>query len=249
MSRRKSDGPIGRGARESRVQGEGVRSTCTWKGQHGPYAVREDMLDPEPGRTDTVATELERIAAKARREPKLTFPSLGPHSTLNRLRDHLRHMEKTSAAGVDGQTVAEVTANVDWIAKEALRQIHTQGYHPPPVRRVWIPKAGKAAQRPIGIPTDDCVRCLQDRSEALRVRQLLEERLHQCGLGLAPEKTRLIACGRFAQRDAATPGKPRPETVSFLGFTHYCTRNRQGNVKVERRTERTRLQRATQTIQ
>ena len=111
------------------------------------------MLDAEPGRTHTVATALERIAAKARREPKLTFTSFAHHLTLDRLRDHLSHMDKTSAAGVDGYTVAEVTANLDWVAKEVLRQIHTQGYHPPPVRRVWIPKPGKAEKRPIGIPT------------------------------------------------------------------------------------------------
>jgi hypothetical protein len=96
---------------------------------------------------------------------------------------------------------------------------------------------------------DDFVLCFPYRSEALRVHKLLEERLNQCGLELAPEKTRLIEFGRFAHRDAATQGKKRPETFSFLGFTHYGTRNRQGNVKVERRTERKRLQRATQTIQ
>jgi RNA-directed DNA polymerase len=82
---------------------------------------------------------------------------------------------------------------------------------------------------------DDFVRCFPYRSDALRVRKLLEERLHQFGLELAPEKTRLIAVGRCAQRDAATQGKQRPETFSFLGFTHYCTRNRQGHFKGERK--------------
>lgn len=96
---------------------------------------------------------------------------------------------------------------------------------------------------------DDFVLCFQYRSDALRVHKLLEERLKQFGLELVPEKTRLIAFGRFAHRDAAKHGKRRPETFSFLGFTHYCTRNRQGNFKVERRTQRKRLQRAVQTIE
>src|SRR5262245_42273042 len=96
---------------------------------------------------------------------------------------------------------------------------------------------------------DDFVLCFPYRSDALRVRKLLEERLSQCGLELAPATTRRIACGRLAQRDAATPGQQRPETCSFLGFTHYGTRNRQGHCKVERSTERQRLQRATPTIQ
>src|SRR4030095_7411969 len=152
-SRRKSDGPILLGAWESRVHGEGVSRTCTWKGKHGPYDGREGILDEGPGRKHKVETERERIAAKARREPKLTCTSLAHHIALTRLRDNLSHMEKTSAAGVDGYTVAEVTENLDWIAKEGLRKIQTQGYHPPPVRRVWIPKPGKAEKRPIGTPT------------------------------------------------------------------------------------------------
>ena len=60
------------------------------------------MLDAVPGRQHTVATALERIAAKARREPQRTCTSFAHHLTLNRLRDHLGPMEKTSAAGVDG---------------------------------------------------------------------------------------------------------------------------------------------------
>jgi RNA-directed DNA polymerase len=96
---------------------------------------------------------------------------------------------------------------------------------------------------------DDVVLCCPDRSDALHVHKLLEERLQACGLELAPEKPRVSEFGRVAQRDAAQHGKRRPETCSFLGFTHDCTRHRQGHFTVERRTERTRLQRAAQTIQ
>ena len=87
---------------------------------------------------------------------------------------------------------------------------------------------------------DDVVLCLPSRSDALRVHKRREERLQSLGWELAPEKTRLSECGRCAQRDAATQGKQRPETVSFLGFTHSCPRNRPGNCKVERRTARKR---------
>jgi hypothetical protein len=37
--------------------------------------------------------------------------------------------------------------------------------------------------------------------------------------------------------------------LSFVGFTHDCTRHRQGHCTVDRRTERKRLQSAAQTIQ
>lgn len=93
---------------------------------------------------------------------------------------------------------------------------------------------------------DDFVLGFQYPADALRVRKLLEERWKQFGLELAPEKTRWIECGRCAQRDAAKKGKKRPETFRFWGFTHYGTRHRKGNFKVERRTERQRRQRAAQ---
>ena len=111
------------------------------------------MLDTAPERTATVATELERRTAKARREPKLPFTSFAHHIPLDRLRDTLSHMDKTSATGVDGHTVAAVTEHLDWVAQEVLRQIPTEGYQPPPVRRVGRPQPGKAAQRPMGLPT------------------------------------------------------------------------------------------------
>ena len=50
--------------------------------------------------------------------------------------------------------------------------------------------------------------------------------------------------GRFADRDACQRGRRRPETLYFLGFTHFCTRNRRGGFKVGLRTEKSRLHRS-----
>ena len=49
-----------------------------------------------------------------------------------------------------------------------------------------------------------------------------EERLAKFGLELHPDKTRLIEFGRFAARDRKQRGEGKPETFTFLGFTHYC---------------------------
>jgi RNA-directed DNA polymerase len=57
------------------------------------------------------------------------------------------------AAGVDGQTFADIEAygEARWLG-ELAQDLRGQTYHPQAVRRVWIPKAdGK--QRPLGIPT------------------------------------------------------------------------------------------------
>jgi len=41
-------------------------------------------------------------------------------------------------------------------------------------------------------------------------------------LELHPDKTRLIEFGRFAARNRKQRGEGKPETFTFLGFTHYC---------------------------
>ena len=92
--------------------------------------------------------------------------------------------------------------------------------------------------------TLDFVVCFQYREDALRVQQALRKRLGKFGLTLEPRKTKLVEFGRFAHRHAPKRGRKRPETIYFLGFTLYCTRNRKGNFKVGMRTEKSRLQRS-----
>ena len=41
----------------------------------------------------------------------------------------------------------------------------------------------------------------------------------------------------------------RLETIYFLGFTHFCTRNRKGNFMVGHKTEKSRFRRSVQNIQ
>ena len=91
---------------------------------------------------------------------------------------------------------------------------------------------------------DDFVVCFQYRSDAQGVQEALGKRLKRFGLALEPDKTKLVEFGRFAQRHASKRGRRRPETIYFLGFTFYCTRNRKGNFKVGMRTEKSRLHRS-----
>ena len=339
-------------------------------------------------------TGLERIAAKARRETRLRFTSLAHHITPERLWDSLCHIPKDSAPGMDGETVAQAKAKFPLWAESMLGAVHRQGYRPPAVRRVYIPKPGKQEKRPLGVPCvadralqrttaqvlsaiyeqdflpcsfggrpglsahhalatlheaiagrkvgwvleadlrnffgsldhgwllrfvehrvgdpriisllrrwlkagvveagvvqpsdegtpqggsisvllsnvylhyvldlwfdraikprlkgeaylvryiDDFVLCFQYRADALRVQQVLSKRLERFGLALEPTKTRLVEFGRFADKYACKRGRRRPETIYFLGFTHYCTRNRRGGFKVGLRTEKSRRRRS-----
>jgi len=341
-----------------------------------------------------MSTGLERIAAKARSEPKLRFTSLAHHVTRERIWKSLCQIPANSAPGCDGQTVAEAKEEFGLWIEPMVRSMHRRGYHPPPIRRAYIPKPGRREKRPLGVPTvtdralqrsvaqvlsaiyeqdflvcsfggrpglgahhalatlneiiagckvswvleadlkeffgsldhrwllrfvehrvgdpriislirrwlkagvledgrlqettegtpqggsisvllsnlylhyvldlwfervvkprlrgeaylvryiDDFVLCFQYRSDAQRVHDVLERRLKRYGLTLEPSKTKLVEFGRFAQRDAQRRGRKRPETISFLGFTLYCTRNRQGHYRVGLRTEKSRFRRS-----
>ena len=91
---------------------------------------------------------------------------------------------------------------------------------------------------------DDFVLCFQYREDALRAQHALCKRLGKFSLTLEPTKTKLVEFGRFADKYASTRGRRRPETIYFLGFTLYCTRNQKGNFRVGLRTEKSRLRRA-----
>ena len=341
-----------------------------------------------------MTTGLERIAVKARCEPKLRFTSLAHHITKERVWESLSQIPAKSAAGVDGQTVTEAKESFEeWIAA-MLQSVHRKGYRAPEIRRVYIPKPGKQEMRPLGVPTvadralqrsasqvlsaiyeqdflpcsfggrtgrgahqalatlheriaggkiewvleadlknffgslshewmlrfvehrvgdqrlislirrwlkagvlengevhpseegtpqggsisvllsnvylhyvldlwfervvkprlrgeacmvryiDDFVLCFQYRADALRAQEALEKRLRKFSLTLEPKKTKLVEFGRFAHRHASKRGRKRPETIYFLGFTLYCTRNQKGNFRIGMRTEKTRLRRA-----
>ena len=58
----------------------------------------------------------------------------------------------------------------------------------------------------------------------------------------------MIEFGRFAERDAKSKGG-KPETLYFLGFTHFCTTSRKGRFLVGRKTERSRLRRSMSNLQ
>lgn len=343
-------------------------------------------------------TNLERVAAKARKETSLKFTSLAHHITKELIWESLARMPKFTAPGIDHETVRGALRDFDLWIEELMNSIHRKSYKPPAVRRVWIPKPGKAEKRPIGVPTvvdralqrstaevlsaiyeqdflncsfggrpgrgahnalatlneivagkkvswvleadlknffgsldhqwmikfvqhrvgdprivtmikrwlkagvmengevqaseigtpqggsisvllsniylhyaldlwfekvvkprlkgeayliryiDDFIVCFQYRSDANRFHEVLKKRLEKFALTLEPSKTRLVEFGRFATKHVKERGK-RLETVYFLGFIHYCTRNRKGNFMVGRKTEKTRLRRSIIKIQ
>jgi RNA-directed DNA polymerase len=89
---------------------------------------------------------------------------------------------------------------------------------------------------------DDFVVGFQYQADAERFLGELRERLRGFALELHPDKTRLLAFGRFAARQRRQRGeRGSPETFHFLGFTHLCGQSKRGRFLLMRRTMAQRL--------
>ena len=56
-------------------------------------------------------------------------------------------------------------------------------------------------------------------------------------MSLQEEKSRLIEFGRFAEDNCKKKGT-KLETFTFLGFTHYCSKSKNGKFRVKRKTSK-----------
>jgi len=94
---------------------------------------------------------------------------------------------------------------------------------------------------------DDAILCFANREDAQRVFDVLPKRFAKYGLTLHPEKTRLLAFGRRAYRQAQRT-QTKPATFDFLGFTHLMATSRRGRFVVHVRTMKKRLKRGLKAI-
>ena len=85
---------------------------------------------------------------------------------------------------------------------------------------------------------DDFVVTFQYKWEAKAFYDRRKHRMEYFGLSLAEEKCRLIEFGRFAEQNRKERGEGKPETFDFLGFTHICSKTKNGKFKVLRKTSR-----------
>jgi RNA-directed DNA polymerase len=88
---------------------------------------------------------------------------------------------------------------------------------------------------------DDTIVGFEHQGDAVLFLRDLKERLAAFALDLHPEKTRLIAFGRFVAERRRARGEGKPETFDFLGFTHICGSKRNGRgFLLRRKTKRKR---------
>jgi group II intron reverse transcriptase/maturase len=85
---------------------------------------------------------------------------------------------------------------------------------------------------------DDYVCCFQYEKDAKLFYEKLKDRLAKFNLEIEESKTKIIMFGRFAEERCKINKQNIVPTFDFLGFTHYCSKSKNGKFRVKRRTSK-----------
>ncbi len=99
-----------------------------------------------------VSTKLCRIAELSRVNRDRCLTSLSYHIDMDLLREAYRQTRKSGATGIVGQTASDYARELDKNLEDLLGRFKSGRYYAPPVKRVYIDKAG-GKKRPLGNPT------------------------------------------------------------------------------------------------
>ena len=91
---------------------------------------------------------------------------------------------------------------------------------------------------------DDFVIGCAREEDARAVMKVLPLRFGKYGLTINADKTKLVRFVRPPRQEGSKPTGRKPETFSFLGFTHYWGKTQGGGHTIKRKTEGKRLKRA-----
>ena len=136
-------------------------------------------------------------------------------------------LRKTSKGTPQGGNISPMLANIflhyvldEWFEKEIKPHLRGQSYL---IRYC-----------------DDFVILVEHKEEAREILSKIRKRFRGYGIDLNQEKTKVLSFG-YWERENAKKQQRSPNTVDFLGFTHYCSKTRKGKFKVARKTSTKRL--------
>ena len=165
-----------------------------------------------------IASLMEKLGQKAKREPKFRFYTLYGHLSKDDLLQEAWKVVRRNggSAGIDNVTIRDIetsSAGVHGFLKEVQEEIRNRIYHPKPVKRVYIPKSdGKL--RPLGIPT------VKDRvvqaALLLIIEPIFEQDFLDCSYGFRPERSAHQAID--AIKDAIQQGKTQVYDADLKGY-------------------------------
>lgn len=131
-------------------------------------------------------TELDAIAFKAQTHPKHRFQNLYGLLNTNLLYKGWAHLNKQSAAGIDGVKTTDYESRLSENIRTLHQKLITGSYRVSDVKRVYIPKAN-GKQRPLGLPTIEDKLVQQSVSEILQ--SIWEQNFTRSSYGYRPQKS------------------------------------------------------------
>lgn len=138
-------------------------------------------------RSGDVYTKQQRIAELGKLMADASFTTLAHHIDLEWLHEAYARTRKDAAVGVDGVTAEEYERDLIGNLQSLLDRFKSGRYYAPPVKRVYIPKDGSGAKRPIGIPAlEDKI--LQ-RAVVMVLTPLYEQDFLDCSYGFRPGRS------------------------------------------------------------
>ena len=113
--------------------------------------------------------KLTQIARRAKQDKRLKFTSLIHHVNESNLAECYRELKANKACGIDGETVEAYGKNLQERLSQLVASMKSKQYRPKPVKRVYIPKAGKNEKRGLGIPS------VEDKLVQIMLKKILEQ--------------------------------------------------------------------------
>ena len=113
--------------------------------------------------------KLNQIARRARQDKQLKFTSLIHHVNEANLAECYQELKANKACGIDGETVEAYGKNLRERLSQLVELMKSKQYRPKPVKRVYIPKAGKNEKRGLGIPS------VEDKLVQIMLKKILEQ--------------------------------------------------------------------------
>lgn len=117
----------------------------------------------------------------------MVWTTLAHHIDMQLLQEAFQRTRKDGATGVDGETASTYAANLGDNLRALLARLKSGTYHAPPVRRAFIPKAGRGERRPIGIPTFEDK--IAQRAIAMILEAIYEQDFEDCSFGFRPGRS------------------------------------------------------------
>jgi group II intron reverse transcriptase/maturase len=153
---------------------------------------------------DRVSTKQRRIAEAARGCTGKSVWNIAHYIDVEWMYCAYELVRRDGAKGIDGVGAEEYEENLWENLQSLVDRLKSGNYRAPPVKRVYIPKAGSAERRPLGIPTYED-KILQ-RAVQMALEPIYEGEFYDFSYGFRPGKSAHQALNRLWKESMAIEG-------------------------------------------